>query len=136
MSRLKIHEPKELKAEFDLQDETLETWCASKKLSYTYTSRLFAKIERDEQELSINRAKRILAKSAPIAANKLIEHIDAEDQGISLKASVELLNRVGINGYAPQVNITNNNTVNMIAPLFKEDYSKDVNLFLDDANDA
>ena len=136
MANIKRHDPESLKAAFEAQTDTLEHWCAKtlsggKPLSYTYTSKMFAKIDRTEEERLIQKAKRLLAKSAPVAAEKLINQMESEDEGIAHKAVVDLLDRTGISKHQPQITIQNDNRTLVMPPLFKEDYTKDVKLFLD-----
>lgn len=104
---------KELRKEFEAFGGMLRDFCEHKKISYTYTSKKFAAQDKEAEEASIAKAKRALAKAAPAAADKLESLLNSSDEAISLKASRELLNKVGISSQVAAVHVINGNQTNI-----------------------
>lgn len=78
---------------------TLEDFCETRGLTYTYASRTFKKFDDEAAEKSKRETARILTNAGPKTALKLLEHIDSEDESISLKA---VTTNLGIIGFSPQ----------------------------------
>jgi hypothetical protein len=78
---------------------TLEDFCETRSLTYTYASRTFKKFDDEAAEKSKRETARILTNAGPKTALKLLEHIDSADESISLKA---VTTNLGIIGFSPQ----------------------------------
>lgn len=100
----KLHEQWELTT-----NVSLKAWCEAQHLNYTNASRKFTEIEREIEERHLQLAKRKLAKSAPLAADKVGDLLNSEDDNIALRASTAILDRVGL---SPQ-SVTQNTQVNV-----------------------
>ena len=105
---------------------SLRGFCKSHKIAYAHCSKMFS----DHGRLL---AGQILAHGAAPAAQRLVELSQDKNKDLGLRAATAVLDRAG---HSPQATIINlNNQVNtqlQIAPLFKENYSRDVNSFLDE----
>ena len=107
-----------LSKEFEAFGGSLQKFCEHKKLSYTYTSKQFTKIEREQNESDIAKARKLLAKRAPLAAEKLGELIDHKNPYLVLKSTVELLSKVGITSNPSPVQVNTGKTENNIQVQF------------------
>ncbi len=103
------HNWPELYKEFEAFGGYLRDFCDHKTLSYTYASKHFAAIDQERNAQQIIRAKRKLANSAPKAAEKLEALLDSADESLRLKASTELLNKVGISSQTATVQVSTGN---------------------------
>lgn len=88
---------------------TLEDFCETRGLTYTYASRTFRKFDEEAAEKSKRETARILTNAGPKTALKLLEHIDSPDESISLKAVTTNLGIIGFSAQAAantsQVNV-------------------------------
>ncbi len=84
--------------------------------SYTNLSRKFAEIKREKEEQAISKARSILAKNAPDAANKIAKHIDSEDERISMDASKAVLDRVGLNVAGVNIHMSQTAVAGVVIP--------------------
>lgn len=85
---------------------TLEDFCETRGLTYTYASRTFKKFDEEAAEKSKRDTARILTNAGPKTALKLLEHIDSEDESISLKA---VTTNLGIIGFSSQAALASTN---------------------------
>ena len=90
----------------------LKDFCQHKSISYTYTSKKFAAMDREEEETAIAKARRILAKAGPVTAQGLVELTASTDLTIRLKAIDNLLNKIGLSPQVAAVQINNSNSLN------------------------
>lgn len=136
MPRLTDKDWSKLYDEFSKANAVLKDFCEDRALSYTYVSRRFAEIAREYEEARIAKARRLLAKGAPDAAQTIVDLSIDDDKAIKLKASADLLNRVGLSGQAAMITISNSNQASVVlVPLFESSHKDSAATVLDMEND-
>jgi hypothetical protein len=121
-----------LKKKFDAEGGTLRDFCERNKLPYTFSSKNFTEINKQEEAQNIEQARRHLARFAPKAAQAMGDLVDSEDDNIKLKASTAIVDRVGLNPQAATISIQNVNATQInIPPMFSSENRDDLAKMLD-----
>jgi hypothetical protein len=81
--------------------------CDKYELVYNTISKKFAEIAKEEMDNAIAKAKRMLAKSAPIAVGQLETLLNSNDERIQGDAAKAILDRTGLSPQAATINIQN-----------------------------
>jgi hypothetical protein len=117
-----MHNWPALLAEYDTRlllepNFTQIAFCNEKKLDESMLSREFSRLRKSRAQIYIDQAQSKLGETAHKAANKLSNLIEmGSDDNVQFKASVAVLDRVGISPQAVQVNIQNSNQMAVVMP--------------------
>ena len=115
------HNWKALLSEFELdftncKVSTMKEFAINRGLNYTLASREFSALKKERAKTYIEAAQGKLAEGSFAAANRLVSLADSEDENVAVKASVAVLDRVGISPAVAQVNVTQQVQNNLVLP--------------------
>lgn len=131
MAAIKEYNWPDLFKRFESSNLTQRQWCLDNNMNETNTAREFAALRRERAEKNIEKARMILSGAAPLAASKVREQIDSEDESISQKASFGILGAVGLSAQVAAIQINNKTDVNILAvPIFANAYTESLDGFL------
>lgn len=125
-----------LKKKFDEDGGTLRAFCETNKLPYTFTSRNFTEINKQEEAQNIEQARRHLARFAPKAAQAMGDLVDSEDENVKLKASTAIVDRVGLSPQGATISLQTINAIQIqIPPMLASDNADDLRMMLGGGTD-
>ncbi len=114
-----IHNWPALHKEWEKSPLSLRAFTEQKAISYTYASKEFTKIDKEQNEEALTKTRHLLAQALPDFAKGLIELAQDEDKNIKLKAITSGLDRSGFSPQSVALQVNNvTNTQVLIAPIF------------------
>ena len=106
---------------------TLREYADQKSLNYELCSRRFTELRNSRAETYLQRAKAKLMELAPKAVDRLGALTDSVDENVATRATLGLLDRVGLSAPVAQLQMIQQNQNNIVIPsLMSTGHSEDI----------